>query len=66
MLARSLEANGIAAGPEWARAAALAGLIAAGGLVFAGSALGFGAAERADLAQLKRRSPEAAPGSAAP
>jgi putative peptidoglycan lipid II flippase len=59
-------ADGIAAGPEWVRAAALAGLIATGGLVFAGSALGFGAAERADLAQLKRRGPEAASGSAAP
>jgi putative peptidoglycan lipid II flippase len=49
---------GIAAGSEWARAVTLAGLVVAGALVFGVSALSLGAAEKSDIAQLRRRKPD--------
>ena len=58
--------DGTAAGSELVRAIALFGLIAAGALVFAGSALVLGAAEKADLAQLRRREPDPELGPTAP
>lgn len=57
--------SGMAAGSEWARAATLAGLIIAGALVFGVSALALGAAEKSDIAQLKRRNATPPPGTGA-
>lgn len=50
--------DGVAAGPEWIRAIGLASLVVAGVGAFGASALIVGAAEKSDIAQLRRRRSE--------